>query len=110
MAESTIEVEVAFALPEQQIVLRLQAEQGISLEAAVNRSGILQRCPQIDWDGADVGIFGKLAKRDAVLNDGDRVEIYRPLIADPKAMRKKRAAEGKAMRRGGAANADKKSE
>jgi putative ubiquitin-RnfH superfamily antitoxin RatB of RatAB toxin-antitoxin module len=60
----------------------------------------LERCPEIDLQANKVGIFGKVARLDAGLHDGDRIEIYRPLIADPKQARKKRAAEGKAMKKG----------
>ncbi|MBF0255592.1 MAG: RnfH family protein [Gammaproteobacteria bacterium] len=109
MADEKMRVEVAYALADEQLILEVQAEPGLTLEAAVEKSGILQRFPQIDWATADVGLFGKLAKRTDLLQEGDRVEIYRPLIADPKEMRKKRAAEGKVMRRGGgeAAESDK---
>lgn len=108
MAEAAkISVEVAYALPDEQAILEVQGEPGLTLEQAVEKSGILQRFSEIEWDKVDVGVFGKLAKRGDVLHDGDRVEIYRPLIADPKEMRKKRAAEGKVMRRGGGDAADK---
>jgi hypothetical protein len=101
MEAEAIEVEVAYAMADEQTVLLVRGSQGMTLQEAVEQSGILQRCPQIDWDKAKVGVFGKMSKKDAPLSDGDRVEIYRPLIADPKEMRKKRAAEGKVMRRGG---------
>ncbi|MEO5342778.1 MAG: RnfH family protein [Gammaproteobacteria bacterium SHHR-1] len=100
-AQAGLRVEVAYALPDEQVILEVSGEPGLTLEQAVEKSGLLQRFPQIDWPQADVGIFGKIAKRDTPLHEGDRVEIYRPLIADPKEMRKKRAAQGKAMRRGG---------
>jgi putative ubiquitin-RnfH superfamily antitoxin RatB of RatAB toxin-antitoxin module len=99
-------VEVAYALPEEQLILSLQAEPGITVQQAIQRSGILEHFPDIDLAKDKVGVFGKLAKPGDVLNPGDRVEIYRPLIADPKEARKKRAAEGKVMRKGArAANA-----
>lgn len=101
MSEGRIQVEVVYAQAEQQWVLSVLGEPGLTLQDAVNNSGILKRCPEIDWATVDVGVFGKVARKDSPLNDGDRVEIYRPLIADPKEMRKKRAAEGKVMRRGG---------
>jgi putative ubiquitin-RnfH superfamily antitoxin RatB of RatAB toxin-antitoxin module len=68
---------------------------------AIERSGLLAQCPEIDLAVFKVGIFGKVAKIDQVLEEGDRVEIYRPLIADPKEARKRRAAEGKVLRKGG---------
>ncbi|MBU0500649.1 MAG: RnfH family protein [Gammaproteobacteria bacterium] len=99
--ETMIDVEVAYAKADEQRVLRVHGEQGITLQEAVQKSGILGILSEIDWAAVDVGIYGKIMKKDAVLADGDRIEIYRPLIADPKEMRKKRAAEGKVMRRGG---------
>jgi len=101
MEADAIQVEVAYAKPDEQVIMSVHGSKGMTLEQAVEQSGILEKYPEIDWEKADVGVFGKVAKRNAALNDGDRVEIYRPLIADPKEMRKKRAAEGKRMRRGG---------
>jgi putative ubiquitin-RnfH superfamily antitoxin RatB of RatAB toxin-antitoxin module len=96
-----IRIEVAYALPDEQVILALDIESGTTLEQAVQRSGILERFPDIDLAVNKVGIFGKLSKTDTVLRAGDRVEIYRKLIADPKAVRKQRAAEGKQMKKGG---------
>jgi hypothetical protein len=64
-------------------------------------SGILQRYAHLDLEQLEVGVYGKLAKLDDSLRAKDRIEIYRPLIADPKAVRKQRAAEGKRMKKGG---------
>lgn len=97
----TIQVEVAYALPENQVIIPVEVEEGASLRNAIERSGILEQFPDIDLDKSKVGIFGKLAKLDNPLRARDRVEIYRPLIADPKEVRKKRAAEGKRMKKGG---------
>lgn len=94
-------VEVAYALPEQQIILSLVVPEGATVEQAIKRCGILERFPEIDLLQAKVGIFSKLTKMDVVLRDQDRVEIYRPLIADPKAVRRQRAEEGKGMKKGG---------
>ena len=96
-----IQVEVAYALPEQQLLLPIKAPAGITVEEAIKRSGILERFPKIQLAQAKVGIFSKLTKMDTVLRDKDRVEIYRPLIADPKEVRRKRAEEGKVMKKGG---------
>jgi len=96
-----IPVEVAYATPERQVILKLEVPQGTTLEEAVHRSGILDIFPEIDLEKQQVGIFGKLNKKNHVLRAGDRVEIYRPLIADPKEVRKQRAAAGKKMRKGG---------
>jgi uncharacterized protein len=96
-----IQVEVAYALPEQQIILPVKVAMGATVEDAIKRSGILERFPEIQLAQAKVGIFSKLTKMDSVLRDKDRVEIYRPLIADPKEVRRKRAEEGKVMKKGG---------
>jgi uncharacterized protein len=101
MSEGSIQVEVVYAQTDRQWVLNVLGETGLTLQDAVVKSGILKRCLEIDWSTVDAGVFGKVTRKDTLLNDGDRVEIYRPLIADPKEMRKKRAAEGKVMRRGG---------
>lgn len=100
MAES-IQVEVAYAKRDRQEVVRLQLPAGSTLRQAVEASGLVQRYPEIDLVKGRFGIYAKLAKVDTVLRDRDRVEIYRPLIADPKEVRKQRAAEGKAMKKGG---------
>jgi putative ubiquitin-RnfH superfamily antitoxin RatB of RatAB toxin-antitoxin module len=79
----------------------VEGEPGMTVREAIERSGILDLHPEIDLSSTKVGVFGKVTKLDAVLYPGDRVEIYRPLIADPKEARKKRAAKGKPMRKGG---------
>ena len=96
-----IAVEVAYARPDEQIIIPLEIEAGATFEQAIQRSGVLKRFPEIDLAVNKVGVFGKLGKLDAVLRAGDRVEIYRALIADPKEVRKQRAAEGKKMKKGG---------
>lgn len=96
-----ITVEVAYALPEQQLIIPLRVNQGCTAEEAVLLSGILDKFPEINLQENKLGIFGKLTKNDTALRHLDRVEIYRPLIADPKAVRKQRAADGKIMKKGG---------
>ena len=91
-------VEVAYALPDKQSLVSLEVEKGTTLKEAIEASGILDSFDQIDLTKDRVGIFSKFATLDTVLREKDRVEIYRPLIADPKQVRKERAAEGKAMR------------
>lgn len=93
-----IRVEVAYATPDRQLILGLETEAGITVEEAIRTSGILDAFPDIEMDVAKVGIFGKAATMQTTLVDGDRVEIYRPLIADPKEARRKRAAEGKTLK------------
>lgn len=98
----TINVEVVYALPERQELIRLRLPQGATVHQAIDSSGLLQKYPGLDPGKANkVGVFAKLAKLDTVLRDRDRVEIYRPLIADPKEVRRKRAEEGKVMKKGG---------
>lgn len=94
-------VEVAYAKPEKQLILTLKVAPGTTAEQAIIASGILQKFPEIDLAANKVGIFGKMVKPDTELREKDRVEIYRPLIADPKEVRRQRAAEGKVMKKGG---------
>ena len=96
-----IEIEVVYALPEAQTLLKLKVPQGTTALQAIERSGISGRHPEIDTGKNKIGVYGKLVKADTVLRQNDRVEIYRALIADPKAVRKRRAEEGKAMKKGG---------
>ncbi|MES9902856.1 MAG: RnfH family protein [Sedimenticola sp.] len=100
MASEQFDVEVAYARDDEQLILTVTGEKGITVEQAIEQSKISEHFPEIDPAGAKVGIFGKAAKMSAELKPGDRVEIYRPLIADPKEARKKRAAEGKALKKG----------
>jgi len=94
-------VEVAYATPQQQVILDLMVSPDTTIEQAIEQSGVLERFPEIDLSVNKVGIFGKLSKKTLALKAGDRVEIYRPLIADPKEVRRKREAEGKRMKKGG---------
>ena len=91
-------IEVAYALENKQTVLSLEVGEGTTLKQAIEISGILDQYPKIDLTKDKTGIFAKLAKLDTILREKDRVEIYRPLIADPKQIRKQRAAAGKNMR------------
>jgi len=95
-----IPVEVAYALPDQQVIVKLTVAANASIEDVIVASGLLQQFPVIDLGKNKVGVFGKPGKLGDTLHAGDRVEIYRPLIADPKEVRKKRAAQGKAMKKG----------
>jgi len=95
-----MQVEVAYATEHEQLIVPVQVPAQCTVKQALEQSKIVQHFPEIDLDSAKVGIFGKLSKMDALLNPGDRVEIYRSLIADPKEARKKRAAEGKVMKKG----------
>lgn len=97
-----ITVEVAYALPHQQKILALLVEPGTTALAAAERSGIVKIFPEIDLDNARMGIFGQTLgtkglglPAEHILQPGDRVEIYRPLTADPKDARRKRAEKSK---------------
>ncbi len=96
-----INIEVVYALAEEQALLKVQVPQGTTVIDGIRASGILEKYPAIDLAKNKLGIFGKLTKPDTVLREKDRIEIYRPLIADPKEIRKKRAEEGKVMKKGG---------
>jgi len=106
-----IHVEVVYALPDQQPILSVTLPEGATVEDAIRRSGVLETFPTIDLAVNKLGIFSKLVKLDDKVRDRDRVEIYRPLIADPKEVRRKRAEEGKVTKKGGGEMpADKKAQ
>lgn len=86
-------IEVVYALPHEQDVKQLNLPEGATAMDAVNESGLLQQYPEINDLELKLGIFSKGCEPDHVLSDGERVEIYRPLAADPKEIRKRRAAE-----------------
>lgn len=86
-----ITVEVAYALPEKQYLQRVKLEEGATVEEAIRASGLLELRSDIDLSKNKVGIYSRPVKLTDALNDGDRVEIYRPLIADPKELRRQRA-------------------
>ncbi|MFJ2974122.1 RnfH family protein [Kluyvera sp. NPDC087067] len=86
-----IAVEVVYALPQKQYLQRVTLEEGATIEQAILASGLLALRDDIDLDKNKVGIYSRPAKLQDVVHDGDRVEIYRPLIADPKELRRKRA-------------------
>ena len=101
MSEALIRVEVVYALPAEQPILQVSLAGGATVEDAIRASGVLEAHSDIDLAKNKVGIFSKLVKLDEKVRDRDRVEIYRPLIADPKEVRRKRAEEGKATKKGG---------
>ncbi|MFI3189320.1 MAG: RnfH family protein [Methylococcales bacterium] len=84
-------VEVAYATPEQQVLIVLSLPENSTVEKAINHSGLLMRFPALGLTA--VGIFGKLCELNQLLKAGDRVEIYRPLHNDPKEARRQRAAK-----------------
>jgi putative ubiquitin-RnfH superfamily antitoxin RatB of RatAB toxin-antitoxin module len=97
-----IQVEVAYAAFDRQLVKKLRLPRASRVEAAIRASGLLSDFPEIDLKVNRVGVFGEPVTLDAELRDGDRVEIYRPLLADPKLARRRRARmrTGKARRPG----------
>ncbi|WP_018694061.1 RnfH family protein [Algicola sagamiensis] len=90
-----ITIEVVFALPEKQTLLKLEVEENATVEQAITASGILEHYPEIDLSQNSVGIWNRVAKLTDTLRDQDRIEIYRPLIADPKEARRRRAEKAK---------------
>lgn len=85
-------VEVVYARPEAQDLVRLELQDGATVRDALEASGMLLRHPEIDLRRASIGVYGKMATLGQRLRPGDRVEIYRPLLADPKQARRRRAA------------------
>ncbi|MFV8818347.1 RnfH family protein [Haliea sp. E17] len=94
----TINVEVAYALPGKQAIISLSVAEGTTALEAARQSGVTQKFEGVDLENAKLGVFGKAVAPTQVLREGDRVEIYRPLIADPKEVRKARAAKSKERR------------
>lgn len=88
---ATMTIEVVYGEAERQKIITLNMYEGATLWQAVERSGMIRFFPHLDFQKLDYGIWGQGRRKDDVLRDGDRVEIYRPLIADPKEMRRQRA-------------------
>jgi hypothetical protein len=95
-----LRVEVVYALPATQTLIPLQVPAGTDVRTAIQQSGIRAQHPQIDPDHDRLGIFGRPVTPDTRLADGDRVEIYRPLLADPKQARRQRARSPRTGGRG----------
>jgi uncharacterized protein len=91
--QQTIHVEVVLAMPERQELIALEVNSGSTLADAIAQSGVIEMFEGFELDTTKVGIFGLKASQDQVLREGDRVEIYRPLIADPKESRRQRAVK-----------------
>ena len=88
-----IKIEIAYALPEHYYLKSFRVDEGSTIQTAILQSGILKQFTDIDLRENKVGIFSRPAKLSDILNDGDRIEIYRPLLADPKEIRRKRAEQ-----------------
>ena len=97
-----IQVEVVYGLADEQALLTVYVVEGMTVKKVIIKSKIIDLFPEIDLEKVKVGLFGKLTKMNQVVRARDRIEIYRPLIADPKEVRKRRAAEGKKLKKGGA--------
>lgn len=100
MIGASVEIEVVYALPGRQTLLRFRVEPDTTVGAALVISGIATLHPEIDLVAQRVGIFGHFVGREQVVAAGDRIELYRPLIADPKASRHARVAARRAQREG----------
>jgi len=96
--KTTIRVEVAYALPHKQVLLELHVPEGTTALEAAQQSGVAGQFDGVDLDNGTLGIFGQVVAPAQVLRDGDRVEVYRALIADPKEVRKARAERAKERR------------
>ena len=90
-----MKIEIAYATLQKQRILLVDVEPGTMAEQAVKLSSIIESFPEIDMNHLKLGIFGKAIKSDHILEEGDRIEIYRPLVADPKEVRRQKAAADK---------------
>jgi len=89
-------VKVVYAKPERQVVLSVEVPDGATIRDALDKSGILARCPDIDLTVNKVGVWGKVAELDAALENGARIEIYRPITCDPKTVKRRAKPEAEA--------------
>jgi putative ubiquitin-RnfH superfamily antitoxin RatB of RatAB toxin-antitoxin module len=95
MSDKQISIEVVYGTPDKQVLLEVKVELGFNVEQSILASNIMQHFPEIDLKIHKVGIWNRTCKLDSELKDGDRIEIYRPLIADPKEIRRLRAEKAK---------------
>lgn len=95
LSKSKFQVEVAYARPDRQLILRCRADASMRLKDVIESSGILRIFPEIDLSTARVGVYGRLRSIDDRVSEGDRIQIYRPLKIDPKESRRRRAAARK---------------
>lgn len=92
MAEQ-LQVYLSYATPQREFIRQLKVDAGTTIEQAIRASGVLAEFPEIDLEAQPVGIYAKKKPLDTVLRERDRIEIYRPLVADPKDSRRRRAAK-----------------
>jgi uncharacterized protein len=90
--ERPITIEVVYALPHDQTVLTVELAAGSTVGQAIVNSGLALRYPDLDLSAARIGVYGRHVTTETILHDGDRVEVYRPLLADPKQARRRRAS------------------
>ena len=94
-ADELLRVQVVYALPQRQIVVDVALGRGATVGEAVVKSELLQRYPQIAGEPLNCAVFGRVVSLTDVLRDGDRVEVLRPLLVDPKEQRRQAAKAGK---------------
>ncbi|QGL25900.1 RnfH family protein [Neisseria brasiliensis] len=85
-----LNIEIVYGLPDKQVLKTMQVAEGTTIRQAALQSGLENEFPDLDLYSAKLGIFGKIAKDDTVLRDKDRIEVYRPLLIDPKEARRQR--------------------
>jgi len=100
VGDGSINVEVVYATAYSQHRVALRLQQASTVKQAIDESGLLAKFAEIDLTRNKVGIYAKLCRLDTTLRDQDRVEIYRPLVVDPKEVRRQRAADGRALKKG----------
>lgn len=88
-----LEIEIVYGLADRQVLKGMTVAEGITVREAALQSGLEVEFPELDLQQAPLGIFGKVVKSETVLRDGDRIEVYRPLLIDPKEARRKRAGQ-----------------
>lgn len=98
MTVDTIKIEVVFALPDDQALVSVDVDAGATVADVITRSGIREDFPEENIDALQVGLWGRVVDRDCRVKDGDRVEIYRPLLRDPRDARRELAQSGLTMR------------
>lgn len=95
-APGMVRISVCYARPDSVFLKEIDVPEGATIAAAIAGSGLQQACPEVDPSTMRVGIFGKLKTPDNVVRAGDRIEIYRPLTADPKLARRRRVQKTRA--------------
>ncbi len=97
VSKSTVQVEVVYAMPDEQYRECITVPEGSTARCVVESSTVLAKLKQVDMSQIKIGIYGRLITLDTVMQDGDRLEVYRPLRADPKTVRRMLAKQGKSM-------------